>query len=140
MGSERTGQHANGERRRSRRVPLHWTLYLACNGNGHPVRTKTRDISSDGFYCLLEQPVKPGDQFACDIVVPTHNSPDPDDVVYLRCRAQAVRVEKTTGETEFGLACRIEDYCLVHGMDKRLDLQTAGHSDSAAACRVCEVG
>lgn len=106
------------ERRKSQRVALHWTLYLACAGTGHPVCTKTTNISSDGFYCYLDRTVSPGDQFECDIVVPTHDQRDPRDVVYLHCRAQAVRVEKIDTGPHFGLACRIEDYCLMRGSDQ----------------------
>jgi hypothetical protein len=111
---------SGSERRRSRRAPLQWTVYLACNGAGHPFRTRTRDISNIGFYCLVDRAVRPSDVFECDIVVPTHTPQDPDDVAYLRCRARAVRVEKIGDGTEFGLACRIEDYCLVYGADIRL--------------------
>lgn len=110
---DRTGWLTGSERRRSRRVPLHWTLYLACKGSGHRLRTTTININKDGFYCLLDQPLSPGEQIDCDIVIPAHRSQDPEDVVYLRCRAQVVRVEKIGGATEFGVACQIEDYCLI---------------------------
>lgn len=86
-----------------------------CNGARHPLRTEARDISRDGFYCLLDQAIRPGERIQCEIVVPTHNSQDPDDVVYLRCSAQAVRVEQIGDGAEFGLACRIEDYCVIRG-------------------------
>ena len=115
IGSDQAGWHAGIERRRSPRAALHWTLYLMCNGIRHPLRTEARDICRDGFYCLLYQAIRPGERIQCEIVVPTHNSQDPDDVVYLRCRAQAVRVEKIGAGAEFGLACRIEDYCVIHG-------------------------
>jgi len=114
---------AGTERRRNPRVPLHWTLYLRFNGCMHALRTTTRDINRDGFYCLLDRPVRPGEQIDCDIVVPAHRSQDPDDVVYLRCRAQAVRVERVGPGTEFGVACRIEDYCLIRRASPRLRLQ-----------------
>jgi hypothetical protein len=101
------------ERRRTPRATLQWTVYLAFNGCGHPFRATTRDINKDGFYCSLDQPVKAGERIECDIIVPTHGSQDPDDVVCLRCCAQAVRVEKIEGSLEFGLACRIEDYSVI---------------------------
>ena len=124
----RAGWDAGAQRRRSPRATLHWTLYLMWNGAGHPLRTVTRDISKDGFYCLLDQPIRPGERIQCDIVVPTQNSQDPDDVVYLRCNAQAVRVEKIGAGAEFGLACRIEDYRIIHGANKGRRLQNAGHT------------
>ena len=110
---ERTGWLTGSERRRNPRVPLHWTVYLASKGSGCLLRTTTRDINKDGFYCLSDQPLSIGEQIECDIVVPAHRSQDSDDVGYLRCRAQAVRVEKIGGASEFGLACRIEDYSLI---------------------------
>src|ERR1017187_5409581 len=85
---DRAGRLASVERRRNFRAPLHWTLYLACSGSGYPIRTTTRDINKDGFYCLLDHPVRPGERIECNIAVPKHKSQDPDDVVYLRCRAQ----------------------------------------------------
>ncbi len=56
-----------------------------------------------------------GEQIECDIALPAHNALDKGDVVCLRCRAVIVRVERTAGGTQFGVACRIEDYHLVHG-------------------------
>jgi len=109
---EQDGSLVAHERRRSRRVPLRWTLYLAFAGNGQRFRTKTRDISSDGFYCHLDRPARPGDEFECYIVLPTHSSQHPNDVVYLHCRARAVRVEEIAATADFGLACHIEDYSL----------------------------
>ena len=123
---DRTGYLSSAERRRNLRARLHWTVYLVFNGSGQPLRTTTRDINKDGFYCSLDQPVKPGERIDCDIVVPGHGSPDPDDVVYLRCRAQAVRVEKIEGSSEFGLACRIEDYCVIRSSGSRLRFRKDG--------------
>ena len=127
--AEVSGWAAEGERRRSRRVQLHWVLYLACNGAGRPFRTRTKNISSDGFYCTVDHAVKPGDQFECDILVPTHASLDPDDVVCLRCRAQAARVEVIRDGEEFGLACRIQDYFLIHGSNIRFRISSAPPTD-----------
>jgi PilZ domain len=117
--------HTSQERRRSRRVPLHWTLYLMLGENGHPFRTKTRDISSKGFYCHLDRPARPGDEFECNIAIPTHNSRDSNDVVYLRCRVKTVRVEEIAAGSEYGLACRIEDYYLLRSGDECLTGHTA---------------
>jgi hypothetical protein len=125
-------EHASAERRKSRRVPLQWTVYVACSGGAPPLRTKTQNISSEGFYCLLDQAVMPGEEFDCDIVVPTHNSPEPDEVMLLRCRAQAIRVDQIGSGLEFGLACRIEDYCLNHATGRRATLQNSPHSALAA--------
>lgn len=106
-------QRDQHERRRNRRAPLSWLIYLRCESFSQPILTRTRDISSEGFYCLLKQPVRPGEHIECDIVVPTHSTGDPNDVIYLSCRARAVRVEEIAGGQEFGVACRIEEYRVI---------------------------
>jgi hypothetical protein len=112
--SKEAGWHDGFERRRSPRLQVRWTLYLTSDSITHPLRAETSEINSDSFYCLLDRPMRPGERIQCDIVVPTHNPEDPDDVVYLRCSGQALRVEKIGG-AEFGLECRIEDYYVIHG-------------------------
>ena len=107
----------SGERRKNPRVPLHWTLYLVCSGSQHPFRTTTRDINQDGFYCLFNQAIRPGEQIDCEIVVPAHRSQTSNDVLFLRCRAKAVRVEKIGGDLGFGLACRFDDYRVIRGAE-----------------------
>ena len=87
------------------------------------MRTEASNISRDGFYCRLTQPIRAGERVECDIVVPTHSSQDPEDVVYLRCSAQAVRVEKIRAGAEFGLACRLDDYCVIHRIRKAPGIQ-----------------
>jgi len=107
-------------------VSLHWTLCLTCDGESAQLRTQSRDISRDGFYCFLNQPIKAGARVKCDIVVPTHSPHEPDDVVFLRCNAVALRVEKLGAAAEFGIACRIEDYCLIRGVSESSHFPTNG--------------
>lgn len=118
MRFEQETRNALTERRRSHRASLHWTVYLACEGLTHPFCTKTRDISRDGFYCLLNHQVRLGDRIECDLVVPTHNVRCPEDVAYLRCRARIVRVERAVGGAGFGLGCRIEDYYVIRSREE----------------------
>ena len=128
IGLDSAGWNAGNERRRSPRANLHWTLYLRPDGARDPLRTEARDISKDGFYCILDQPLRPGERIRCDIVVPTHSAQDPDGVVYLRSSAQVVRVEQIGAGQEFGLACRIENYCVVRGTHNSSGPQSAGGS------------
>ena len=106
-------QRDSQERRRNRRAPLSWLIYLKGESFAQPILTRTKDISSEGFYCFLKQPVRPGEHIDCDIVVPTHSTRDSSDAVYLSCRARAIRVEEVAGGQEFGVACRIEEYRVI---------------------------
>ena len=113
---ERAGDgHAPCERRKSLRLPLQWPVYVARVGATHPLSSKTRDVSSNGFYCVVYERLAIGEPVECDLIVPTHMTRGGDDVLFLRCQARVVRVENIDAGAGYGLACRIEDYCLVHG-------------------------
>jgi PilZ domain len=108
-----TTLHAGFDRRRSLRAELNWSLYLTCDRVRHSIHTQSENISKDGFYCFVKQPIPPGEVVQCDIAVPAHNPNDPHDVLYLRCRARVLRLEKAAIGDDFGLACRIEDYSVI---------------------------
>ena len=103
----------HSERRRSRRALLTCPVYVKCDSFEQPLLSKTRDISGEGFYCQLNQAVRPGEIIECDIVLTIHRFLGSNDVIYLRCRARAVRVEEIDAGLEFGVACRIEEYRVV---------------------------
>ena len=94
-------------------MALHCTVYLTCQG-GERYRTKTRDISPEGFYCVLDQLIQPGERLECDIALPAPGLKSHNDGIHLRCHARAVRLERMSADMEFGLACRIEDYRVIH--------------------------
>ncbi|MBZ5723928.1 MAG: PilZ domain-containing protein [Acidobacteriia bacterium] len=95
------------------RLRLQWSVYVTRNGGTHPLRSKTRDLSSHGFYCVLPERLTAGEHIECDLVIPTHVSRSADDVLFLRCQARVVRVETRDPGEGHGLACQIEDYCLI---------------------------
>lgn len=105
---------ASSERRASLRLPLQWPVYVTRVGGTHPFPTKTKNLSKNGFYCVLKERLAPGEHLECDLAVPTHLSWSCENVLFLRCEAQVVRVDCIDGDEGYGLACRIEDYCLIH--------------------------
>jgi hypothetical protein len=98
------------ERRLQRRLALHWRLRLSCGPVG-PLETRTENLSSQGFYCILETPLVPGDVVTCDITIPSYSSSDPRSSS-IACQAEVIRVEAVGTEWGFGVACRILDYSL----------------------------
>jgi hypothetical protein len=105
--------YSGPDRRRASRVPLQWTIYVTCDGDPRHCRTKTRDISPVGFYCTVDRLIELGEELKCDIAVPLHNPSCASDVVYLRCRAEAVRVEKLGAGGACGVAFRIREYRII---------------------------
>jgi PilZ domain len=114
VGDQRA-PYSGPERRSNARVSLDWTVQLTCDAAGFRLRSRTRNISPNGFYCIVNQWIKPGDRFECDIAVPVHDRGRSGDAVYLRCRVLALRIEPGPTGADFGLACRIEDYQVIHG-------------------------
>lgn len=100
----------NTERRLHRRLGLHWRLRLSSTVIG-TVETRTENLSSHGFYCILEAPLVPGDVVACDITIPNYGTPD-RGMSFLACQAEVIRVEAVGTDPGFGVACRILDFTL----------------------------
>ena len=102
------------ERRSRPRAALQWVVHVSRAGSKHPVASKTRNVSSQGFYCLLQEPFESGERVDCTMVIPIPKSAKPDDVLWLKCQARVLRVESGAAGTAFGIAFQIEEYCVVH--------------------------
>ncbi len=102
------------ERRNRPRAALEWVVHLSKDGGNHPIITRTRDVSSQGFYCLVREPFESGERVECTMVIPIPKTGKEDDVLLLKCQAKALRVEAAEAATGFGVAFQIEEYCVVH--------------------------
>jgi hypothetical protein len=80
----------------------------------HPVSCKTRNVSSQGFYCLVQEPLESGELVECTVVIPIPKSGDPDAVLWLKCQARLLRVEVVAADKAFGIAFLIEEYRVMH--------------------------
>ena len=99
------------ERRKRIRTTVHWPILLFRDAASGALETITRDLSSNGFYCLSGTPIPCGEHLWCELRVPTHHPFRFGNALALRCRVQVVRSE-IAGEGVYGIACRIEDYHL----------------------------
>lgn len=125
------------ERRSRPRAALHWVVHVSRAGGQHPVASRTRNVSSQGFYCLVEEPFESGERVECTVVVPIPKSGKPDDVLWLKCKARVLRVESAAADTAFGIAFQIEEYCVVHldplqmSLAEQLDADGLAHSNGS---------
>jgi len=101
---------AFSERRKRRRVPLHWPVRLLRKSGNTPFESTTKNLSSEGFYCVIEEPFKRGARLQCEIVIPG-KSVGLSESIRLQCHVTIKRVEPLSNG--FGLGCHIEDYSLV---------------------------
>ena len=106
--------HATGtvERRKRVRTRLHWPVLMFRQRPGSEnVESVTRDLSSNGFYCLARVQMLEGEELVCSIRIPTHDPHGKHLERTLECRVRVIRVVPQEAGV-FGIACRIEDYHL----------------------------
>jgi hypothetical protein len=101
------------ERRKRKRVAVHWRVRLFREPGGQWLETTTENLSSDGLYCICQEPFKPGKLLECVIVVPGESFGSPEPLCRLRCHVMITRVERLP--EGFGLGCHIEDYSVDGG-------------------------
>src|SRR6267378_3067487 len=102
---------SSDDRRRRRRLPLHWPVRLFRQPGGPSVESITQNLSSEGFYCITAEPFKTGERLQCMIVIPGGGNFGLESSVGLECHVTVRRMEQLA--SGFGLACYIEDYSFV---------------------------
>jgi hypothetical protein len=111
------------ERRRRSRVRVHWPICFIRPGTTEIVETVTHDLSSDGFYCLVNTAFLPGEIMECTLGVPMHHPHSGDRARPVRCRVRVIRVEALGEDGFYGVGCQIEDYRFI----------SSGNSDNSLA-------
>ena len=101
---------ATQERRKRKRIALHWPVYLYRDKNAHSVESTTENLTSNGFYCISREPFQLGEQLECVIAIPAGEL-GYSEPIHLQCRVKVMRVENQS--ENFGLGCYIEDYELL---------------------------
>ena len=106
----------SSDRRKHKRVALHWPVRLSRQPGTQPIESTTKNLSSEGFYCITTESFTVGERLQCVIVLP----PDivaSESTVGLQCHLTVRRVENL--EEGFGLGCHIEDYSLLTGSSQQ---------------------
>jgi hypothetical protein len=98
------------ERRKRTRMRVHWRVCFWGGPLTEALETVTRDLSSDGFYCLCKVPFVPGERLACSLGAPVFQTDGGALEVELECRVRVIRTEAANGDGSFGMGCRIEEY------------------------------
>lgn len=99
------------ERRKRKRIALHWPVRLFRDPAAPSVESITENLTSNGFYCISKEPFELGERLECIIAIPAGSFGYNESPIRLQCRVRVARVE---GQQEgFGLGCYIEDYDLL---------------------------
>jgi hypothetical protein len=104
------GEYApEADRRRRVRVALSLVVYVYVDGASDPIIGSTKNLSSGGFYCHLNQPLAIGESVRALIMIPAYSPVNRDEAMSLECSSRVIRVEPLDSKG-FGTACRIENY------------------------------
>ncbi len=77
------------------------------NGHAEKITGETRDVSERGVFMYVGQRLPEGSEI--EVVLPIPRSNDPNDDVWVRCRARVLRVE-ADDHGRFGVAAILESY------------------------------
>jgi hypothetical protein len=99
------------ERRKRKRIALHWPVRLFRDPANPSVESTTENLTSNGFYCISKEPFALGERLECIIAIPAGSFGYNESPIRLQCRVRVARVEGQ--EAGFGLGCYIEDYDLL---------------------------
>jgi hypothetical protein len=103
---------ATADRRKRPRIRVRWRIVLSRTPLGEgAAETVTENLSSDGFYCFSKIPFVAGELLFCQVDIPTADSGC--GASHLQCRVRVLRVERSTGDDKYGIACLTEDYDVV---------------------------
>lgn len=100
---------AGDDRRRMQRMPLRWRVLLTrASGKQGVVETETENLSSQGFYCISEEPFGVGERLCCVFSPPARSFGHAGPAMLMRCIAEVMRSEpRGVGA---GLGCRINEF------------------------------
>jgi hypothetical protein len=101
----------SNERRRRRRVELRCPVYFVNVNGSRVVESTTENLTSGGFYCLLNETLTQGECLFCTIVLP--DSRDSPNRLTVQCIVEVMRVTAVDSTCLFGVACRIRDYSVL---------------------------
>ena len=105
------------ERRKRPRLPVHWNVYLSGRFENHHLQSKTENLSSEGFYCYVAEPILPGATLEFTVAIPNHNGEDRQ--ICLQGSALVVRFEHVDGG--YGIGCIFKDYRIVTCMQSDVE-------------------
>jgi len=104
------------DRRRRVRLSLSLPIRVFHGRSMCPIESTTRNVSSDGFYFFIHENFAIGERIRCVLDLPSFQPGHRERYIRLDCRARVVRVE-TLGPSNYGIACAIEEYHVVHVHD-----------------------
>ena len=98
------------ERRGRQRLPLRCSLLLYRRGMDQPIHGETLNISSEGFYLLVDALFSPGETLSCTLNVPSEAARGSEGMK-LKYDVKVVRVDSVGHR--FGVACKVHTFNVI---------------------------
>ncbi len=99
--------------RKRPRFALNWTAEVRKPGHSPPAPARAVNVSSEGIYLAVAQPVPPGECVECRVEFPAHLFGPLGTGFALICQLRVLRADRAD-DGSFGLGCRIERYETAH--------------------------
>jgi hypothetical protein len=98
------------ERRRYERLPLRLPVRVSRTDGSPPIDCFTENISARGFYCIVREPMVPGERLEAEVILPGRNPGGRGGRASVRCKVQVIRIDSRRGSPGFGIAFQIANY------------------------------
>jgi hypothetical protein len=98
------------DRQQNDRVEMRYAVSLWKPSNGTFTRTLTENLTSEGFFCVSNEPYRQGDQLEATLEVP-HGRRWNMPRLALQCQVEVVRVKGRQSRIGF----RIKEYTVIQG-------------------------
>ncbi len=119
LRAQRRSLTPSNERRRRPRLPLRCSLRLYRAGTDQAIHGETLNISSEGFYLVIDALFTPGDTLTCMLDVPSEET-QRRDAKKLKYDVKVVRVDSVG--RKFGVAFQVLNFSLIPGASNSASL------------------
>jgi hypothetical protein len=92
---------------------MSWTVLFLRPAPLKRIEGITRNLSSDGLYCVISAPLAIGQVIGYVLTIPAVDTGRRGDPVRLQGEAEVLRVD-ILGPRRYGIACRVRDYRVLH--------------------------
>lgn len=102
------------DRRKRARAQVHWPLSFILADTPELVQTATHDLSSDGFYCIVNARFVPGEIMDCMLALPAPGRVGCTGASLVLCKVRVIRVAVMAEGDFYGVGCQLIDYRFVN--------------------------
>jgi PilZ domain-containing protein len=102
------------DRRSSKRFNIRLKMLVFVPDSKIVLSAETRDVSIDGFFCVVDEPFTIGQKLRCLLLLTQPSSSGDDErAMCLECQAEVLRISADQSHSSFGLGCAIHEFRVI---------------------------